>query len=220
MKFLLTSSGISNKTIEKAFFELTQKQADKIKAVFIPTAANIEPGDKWWLVNDLVKIKDMGFAQLDIVDISAVPQNIWRPRLEEADVLFVGGGNTFHLMFWIKKSGLGAILPDLLKTRLWVGTSAGSMVPGIGIINDEDRVFAEKIEGEEIGIKGLGYVPFSLKPHYLSSLFEGRDDENVEREAKQFKEAFYAIDDNTAIMVDGDKLEVISEGKWRSFNQD
>lgn len=217
MKLLLTSAGLSNKSIEKAFFELVGKPVDKIKVVFIPTAANIEPGDKWWLINDLVKLKDMGFAQLDIVDISAVSQAVWQPRLEEADAFFFGGGNTFHLMYWIQKSGLKTLLPDLLKKRVWVGTSAGSMVLGLGIINDEDRISAKSI-GEDVGVDGLSYVRFSLNPHYLSNLLEGRDEKSVANEARQFKETMYAIDDNTAIMIDGDKLDIISEGRWKKFN--
>lgn len=219
MKLLLTSAGLSNDSIKKAFLKLAKKRINKINAVYIPTAANIEPGDKWWLIDELNRLRQLGFAQLDLVDISAVPKTVWQPRLEEADVFFFGGGNTFHLLYWIKKSGLIELLPDLLKTRIWIGTSAGSMAPGKNIINDEDRTFAEKIHGENIGTNGLGYVPFSLKPHYLSPLFEGRDEASIAKVAEKFDEPMYAIDDNSAIIIDDNKVEVISEGKWKKFEK-
>lgn len=219
MKLLLTSAGLANESIKKAFFDLIGKPAKDIKIAFIPTAGDIEPGDKWWIIKDLKTIQEMGFAQLDIVDIAAVPEKVWKPRLEEADVLFFGGGNTFFLMYWIRKSGLAEELPELLKTRVWAGISAGSMAPGIGILNDEDRDTAKDILGEDVGTDGLGYVDFSLKPHYLSPLFEGRDEASVAKEAEQFEEPMYAIDDNSAIVIDGDKLEVVSEGKWKRFEK-
>lgn len=219
MKLLLTSAGLANESIKKAFFDLVGKPAKEIKVTFIPTAGDIEPGDKWWIIKDLKTLQEMDFAQLDIVDIAAVSEKVWKPRLEEADVLFFGGGNTFFLMYWIRKSGLAEELPELLKTRVWAGISAGSMAPGIGILNDEDRDTAKDILGEDVGTDGLGYVDFSLKPHYLSPLFEGRDEASVAKEAEQFEEPMYAIDDNSAIVIDGVKLEVVSEGKWKRFEK-
>ena len=64
-------------------------------------------GNKWWFINDLINIHKQNFKSISIADISAVPESIWRPQLEEADVLFFEGGNTYHLMRWINKSGLG-----------------------------------------------------------------------------------------------------------------
>ncbi|HUC96506.1 MAG TPA: Type 1 glutamine amidotransferase-like domain-containing protein [Candidatus Saccharimonadales bacterium] len=216
MKLLLTSAGITNKSIEKAFFELLGKPFSDTKIAFIPTASNVEPGDKWWLIKDLISLQKLGFSEIDIVDISAISSDAAKERLENADVLYFEGGNTFHLMYWINKLNFKPFLGELLESRVWVGVSAGSMVAGIGIINDDDRIFVEKL-GETVGTEGLGYVGFSLKPHYLSQLFDDRDDENIAEEAKQFTEPFYAIDDNTAVVVDGDGFEIVSEGKWKEF---
>ncbi len=218
MKLLLTSGGISNKSIEKAFFDLTGKPREEIKVAYIPTAGNVEPGDKWWMIEDLVTLKDMGLGQIDIVDISALPKKTILERLEEANVFFVEGGNTFYLIHWIKKSGLKEILPELLKTRVWVGVSAGSMAVGKSILNDVDRAIAKDILGEDVGIEGLGYVKFSFKPHYLSTYFQDRNKDTVAKEAEKIAEPLYLLDDNSAIVVDGDKMEVISEGKWEKFD--
>jgi dipeptidase E len=87
MKFLLTSAGLSNKTIANALEDLLGKSINGVKLAFIPTAANVEPGDKSWMIDDLNNFKKAGF-EVDIVDISAVPKEIWLPRLQDAEVLF------------------------------------------------------------------------------------------------------------------------------------
>ena len=89
--------------------------------MFIPTASNVEKGDKSWLIDDLMNLKKQGFKSIEIGDISAVDEKIWKPKFEEADILYFEGGNTYHLMEWINKSGLVKILPDLLKTKIYVG---------------------------------------------------------------------------------------------------
>ena len=78
MKLLLTSNGLSNQSIVKALFELVGKPASETNIVFIPTASNVDSGDKDWLINDLVNINNQNVACLDIVDISVTklpPEN-------------------------------------------------------------------------------------------------------------------------------------------------
>ncbi|OGH48363.1 MAG: hypothetical protein A3G66_04010 [Candidatus Levybacteria bacterium RIFCSPLOWO2_12_FULL_39_17] len=118
MKLLLTSSGKTNKSIESALLELLGKPFEKANLIFVPTAANAEQGDKSWLVDDMNNFRKMNFASFDIVDISAVSKDVWLPSFNKADVLVFGGGNTYHLLNWIKKSGLEKILPELLKTKV------------------------------------------------------------------------------------------------------
>jgi hypothetical protein len=89
MKLLLTSAGFSNQTIAKAFLELAGKPFKEMKLAFIPTAANVEEGDKGWLIEDLANCKKLGLAEIDIVDISALPREIWQKRLEAADIFNV-----------------------------------------------------------------------------------------------------------------------------------
>ncbi len=217
MKLLLTSAGISNKSIEQAFYALLDKPVSETKVAYIPTAANVEMDDKSWLINDYANLNGRGFAQIDIVDISAIPQKLWQPRLEKAHVLFFGGGNTFHLKYWIEKSGLQKHLPELLKTRVWAGISAGSMVAGRSLASKNDQIFAEDM-GEVANTRGLGYVDFSLKPHYHSAYFPGVNDENLAKAATDLDTKLYALDDQSAIVVNGDKFEVVSEGQWKEFN--
>jgi dipeptidase E len=42
--------------------------------------------------------------------------------------------------------------------------------------------------------------------------------EYLKEEAKEIPETIYAIDDDTAIMVNAGKIEIVSEGNWKKFN--
>ncbi len=215
MKLLLTSAGISNPSILKALEDLLGKSAKGTKLAFIPTAANVEPGDKSWMIDDLNNFVKAGF-EVDIVDISAVTKDIWLPRLLKAEVLFLGGGNTFHLMRWVKESGLQDELPSLLKTRIYAGISAGSCIAGPTIYNSVQNLFGEKYELE---IKeGLGLVKLQVIPHLNSLYFDKIRVENLETASKDLTEPVYALDDNSALKIVDNNIEVISEGVWQKFN--
>jgi dipeptidase E len=217
MKLLLTSSGLKNEAIIGALRELVVKNFSDTKLVFIPTASNIESGDKGWLIDDISNCKNLGFKEIDIIDIAAVSEEIWKPRLYNADIILFGGGNTSYLMQQIRKSGLIKVLPDLLKTRVYVGISAGSLVTSPNLKEKEmQRLYEEEIvDGEKN--EGLGFVDFLVVPH-MNSPFFPRATELIDEVAKDVKIPLYAIDDQTAIKIDGEKIEVISEGKWKRFN--
>jgi len=215
MKLFLTSAGITNNKLVSAFEGLVGLSKENIKIAFIPTAANIEEGDKDWLINDYVNLKKQNYI-VDIVDISALPKQLWLPRLEEANVIFVGGGNTFHLMHWVKKSRLEQLLPDLLKTRVYAGISAGSCIAGPTIYNSVQNLFGEKYN---LKIKkGLGLVDFQLIPHLNSKYFPKIRENYLKEASKELTEPVYAIDDNSAVVFNDGQVSVVTDGHWVKFN--
>ena len=217
MKLLLTSGGIENKAMTNALRELVGKDFKDAKLVFIPTAANVEAGDKWWLIKDLTTCKELGFKEVDIVDIAAVSRDIWLPRLEDTDVIMVGGGNTSYLMKQIRESGLAKELPALLATRVYVGISAGSMVVAPKLREKEmQRVYNEPVD-EDAENDGLNLVDFLVVPHMNNPYFP-RAAERIDEVAQDIDMPLYAIDDQTAIKVIDANVEVISEGTWKKYN--
>ena len=227
MKLLLTSNGLSNKSIADAFIKLVGKKPEDIKVAFIPTAAAHENGDKDWLINDLYRIHALG-CYVDIIDIAQLSKEEWLPRVEPCDVIFVGGGNTFYLSYMIQQSGLFDELPRLLETRLYAGISAGSIMTGSSLVlTSEAGAHPEAFEDEDyriLGPKGrasvktLQYVDFIIRPHYNSPSFPVAQKAILEQKAKNISDAVYAIDDQSALrIVDGD-ITVISEGEWLKLN--
>lgn len=220
MKLLLTSGGLTNKSISDALFELVGKRPEDTNLVFIPTASNVEKGDKDWLIDDLKNLQKQNFKQIEIADISAVPKEIWLPKFEEADVLFFEGGNTYHLMREITRTGLSDLLPQLLKTRVYVGVSAGSMVACPDLqLKTSQIVYGEDLDETE-NMKALGLVDFYITPHlnspYFTKIRKGNDD--IKKALEGVSNKVYILDDNSAVKVVDGKEEIISEGEYLVFN--
>ncbi|MCR4263556.1 MAG: Type 1 glutamine amidotransferase-like domain-containing protein [Candidatus Roizmanbacteria bacterium] len=218
MKLLLTSGGLKNKSIVDALFDLVGKKPEETSLVFIPTASNVEIGDKDWLIDDLINIKNQNFKSITITDISAVPESIWRPQLEKADILFFEGGNSYYLMDWINKSGLVKLLPELLKTKVYVGLSAGSMVTSPDLaLRLSQIIYGDDMEEEPMN--GLNYVDFYFLPHLNSPFFPTRMEEKIIDVAKTLPKKIYALDDQSALKIVDGNIEVVSEGKYLVFNK-
>ena len=219
MKLLLTSAGFTNDSIKKALLDLTGRSLDQLNLAFIPTAADVGKGDKGWLIDDLSNCKNLGFASIDIVDISAIPKGIWEEKLKNADILLFGGGNTFHLMYWLNKSGLAEMLPEMLKEKIYVGISAGSIVASHKLsVSDSERLYCPEGYVPDKDEPGLGFVNFHIRPHLNSPYFPKLRKDILEELAKELSEPLYAIDNQTAIKVVDDKIEIISEGEYLELN--
>lgn len=218
MKLLLTSSGITNKSIADALFSLIGKKPEDTTLVFIPTAANVETGDKNWLISDLLNLKKLNFKSIEITDISAVDEKIWRQSFEGADVLFFEGGNTYHLMECLNKSGLTKMLPELLKNKVYVGVSAGSMVTNKDLLlKSSQSLYGEDLD-KNYEMTGLNYVDFYFLPHLNSDYFVNLRENLIKDALKNIREKIYVLDDNSALKIIDEKIEVISEGKWFTIN--
>lgn len=217
MKLLLTSAGLQNASIVGALQDLLDKPITQLKLIFISTAANIEAGDKDWLITDFVNCQKAGFASVDILDIASVEKDIWQPRLEAADVLLFGGGDTFYLADQLQKSGVAMVLPELLKTKVYVGISAGSMVASDYILVSATQLFGEEAR-RPTETKGLGLVNFQFRPHLHSPYFPKVTPELLLKVAGEIDKPLYALDDNSALKVIDGAVVVISEGKWLSYN--
>ncbi|MFA5130883.1 MAG: Type 1 glutamine amidotransferase-like domain-containing protein [Patescibacteria group bacterium] len=215
MKLLLTSNGLSNQSIANALFELTGKPASETTLVFIPTAMNVARGSKDWFINDLYNIKKQGFKFIDIVDISALPKEVWLPKIESGDVLFFSGGNNYHLMYWLKESGLFELLPELLKTRVYAGISAGSIVtnPSLAYSNSDKKEYYENHFGYKDDT-ALNFVDFYTFPHFNSPKHLASSRENLEKTAKETGKAVYGLDDESALKVVDGGVTVITEGDY------
>ncbi len=215
MKLLLTSGGVTNPSIHAALVRLLGKPVADSTALCIPTAQWGHPMCGPASVRGLVAadplfrhFTGLGWASLGVLELTALPTigaDRWVPWVREADVLLADGGDATYLAHWMRESGLAGLLPSLTGT-VWVGVSAGSMVmtPRIG------DYFVEWAAAPDDS--ALGVVDFSIFPHL--GLFPGNSLSHAERWAAGLDVPAYAIDEQTAIAVDGGSVEVISEGEW------
>lgn len=212
MKFILTSAGITNKSIAKTVTELVGKPANKIKALFIPTAANLILDDKTWLIDNLIDFKKQEYESIDILDIASVSEKEWRPRFEKVDLICFGGGNEQYLAKVLLDSGVAKALPELLKTRVYMGISAGSMVAGQFLSKKLLNVVYPEEMFEELALP-LKFVNYLFIPHLNSKYFTHVRKDVLEKLRKDFSFPLYACDDASAITIVDGKVEVVGEGK-------
>jgi dipeptidase E len=223
MKYLLTSAGIKNPSIQTALVELLGKPIGEATALCIPTAMYghpwVGPGlGAWQFISGQeprCPMCELGWKSLGVLELTALPsidEKRWVPLVRATDVLLVAGGDALYLCHWMRESGLANLLPSLTET-VWVGLSAGSMVmtPRIG----EDFVGWRAPSGDD---RALGIVDFSIFPHLDHPDLLENTMAGAERWAASLGGPAYAIDDETAIKVTDDgAVEVVSEGHWKQF---
>jgi dipeptidase E len=220
MKFLLTSAGIKNTSIHHALVDLLGKPIAEASALCIPTAGyghpQVTPGHAWRFISGREPenpMCELGWKSVGVLELTALPsidQERWVTWVRETDVLLVNGGDPLYLCYWMRQSGLADLLPSL--HAVWVGLSGGSMVmtPNIG----EDFV---RWKPPTAGDSALGLVDFSIFPHLDHEAMPDNSMAGAEKWAAGMAVPCYAIDDQTAIKVTDDTVEVVSEGHWKLF---
>jgi dipeptidase E len=218
VKLLLTSGGVTNASIRAALVDLLGKPIADSDALCIPTAQWGHPmcgptsargfvtGIAPWGGLTALEWKSIGL--LELTALPSIDAERWVPWVQQADVLLVDGGDATYLCHWIRTSGLADLLPTLPDT-VWAGVSAGSMVmtPRIGSAftgwpgAPDDRT--------------LGVVDFAIFPHL--DVFPDNTLAEAEAWAEEVAMAAYAIDDQTAVTVTDDNVDVVSEGVWKYF---
>jgi dipeptidase E len=217
VKLLLTSGGVTNASIRAALVDLLGKPIADSDALCIPTAEwghpNCTPASAWRFVSGQTPegMCDLGWKSVGLLELTALPgmdEERWVPWVRDADVLLVDGGDAAYLCHWMRESGLADLLPSLTET-VWVGVSAGSMVmtPRIG----EDFMSWKPPVADD---RTLGVVDFSIFPHLG---MRSNTMAAAERWAADIGGPAYVMDDQTAIVVAGGTVEVVSEGTWASL---
>src|SRR6188768_3464363 len=183
MKLLLTSAGISNKSIRNALVDLLGKPIEESKAIFIPTAIYGIPGSAE-IIRKVIcgtlgdPFCEAGWKSLGLLELTALPtmkKELWVPMLQETDALLVGGGDCQYLCYWMQKSGLADLLPTLLRKTVYVGLSAGSMImTRFGTTYGHHALPAESD-------KSLGFVDIALHPHLDYPTFPDNSMANLEK---------------------------------------
>lgn len=215
MKLLLTSQGLSNNSIINALGDLVGKKFEDCYLVYIPTASHGAIGDKKWFVLNLSNVARLNFKRFDIVDIAVVEKKIWWDSFKEADIVYFEGGNASFLLKWLVKTGLDKELSKLIKNKVYVGSSAGSIITNKTIWAASNYILDSKIK--EVP-KGLGLVDFYFRPHFNSEdKATINNDSLLEISKKNPNEVIYAMDNDSALKVIDGKIEIVSEGKYEIF---
>lgn len=173
------------------------------KIGYIPTASNGElPWDAWKSGGTWKAANSVG-ADVEVILLEDYENINFQESLADKDIIWMAGGASSYLMYWIKRTSLDVHLPRLLKNgMLYVGSSAGSMVTAPTLntaqwyIGTPDRV-AEYLPG-------LSLVDFDFYPHYEDKLY----DEVIQTYRGK---KLYLVKDSEVIIVEHGAVKVMGE---------
>src|SRR5215216_3566051 len=113
MRLLLTSAGIKNASIHDALGEILAKPIAEANALCIPTAMYghpmVGPGPGAWRFisgqEPGTPMCELGWRSLGVLELTALPsidEELWVPKIREADALLVAGGDALYLSHWMR----------------------------------------------------------------------------------------------------------------------
>jgi len=142
-------------------------------------------------------------------------------QLDRAEILFVGGGNTFRLLNALYERKLIERIRDRVRSgaMLYIGSSAGTNItaPTIKTTNDMPILYPPSFDA-------LNLVPFQINPHYLDpepdSTHKGETREQRIREFHEENETpVIGLREGSALRVEDDAVTLLGEKTARFFRR-
>ncbi|MEO7484583.1 MAG: dipeptidase PepE [Ferruginibacter sp.] len=130
--------------------------------------------------------------------------------IENADVIMIGGGNSFKLLHDIYALKIFDIIQHKVNTGTpYIGWSAGSNLASPGIFTSNDMPI---IQPESF--KAFSFFPFQINPHYFNVNIPGHNGETRDQRLEEFmllnkKAKVLGMPEGTALKLDKDHLELI-----------
>jgi dipeptidase E len=152
-----TSTVYGTGYLDHAEQEIRETLGDSCRLIFIPYALADRAA---YAQKATSRFADMGFECQPMDEYSNAAG-----ALDEADAIFVGGGNTFRLLKTLHELGLiEAIRRRVQQGMIYVGASAGTNVacPTIRTTNDMPIV-------EPPTLSALNLFPYQINPHYVDA---------------------------------------------------
>lgn len=204
MKLFLTSKTISP-TQAQPFKDLVGKQ--EITIALIENAADVEH-EKDWLYDNRRAFAAQGF-QIDLVDLNEYRQKRkeLQARLARADVIWLGGGNTYYLRWILRHTGADTVITDLVhRGKIYGGASAGAIVAGPTLRSFEAA--DDPADAPEVIMEGLNLTETVTLPHWGNAKY-GSVMQTAEKNLHDAGYKTVRITDDEALVIDGDRLQLI-----------
>jgi len=176
-----------------------------------------------WALQDLdgytatvrTRLKEMGFEVHGIHEAEDLVAAV-----NEAEGIFIGGGNTFRLITRMHDSGvMGPIRERVRQGMPYMGSSAGTNVATPTIMTTNDMPIVQPPSFESLGL-----VPFQINPHYRdpepNSTHKGETREDRIREYHEMNaRPVVGLREGAWIRVRGDELAIEGFNGARIFRR-
>lgn len=199
MRLFLASEGSNPQTLKK--LEEYIEGFDGKSVVYIPTARNGGAPYNTWQDSDTWKFLNSTNMDVNSVQLEDYKENL-DPKLFVKDLIWFAGGAASYLMYWILRTGMDKMIPEILEKSVYVGSSAGSMITGPNL--DVCEWYIGETERGAKFIPALNLVDFDIYPHYEDTLYE-----KIKENYKGRK--LYLLKNGEEIIVEDGKITVIGE---------
>lgn len=184
-------------------------ESRKPRILFVPTAS----GDDLGYCNAIYTLFELRLGcSFDHLRILAenLTNDVIRARIDWADIIYVGGGNTYRMIRAWRRRGIDQLLKNAYDAgTVMCGLSAGAICWFDAGISDSRKKPGRK-DWQPILVKGLGLIPAACCPHYDSE-GDWRQPACEERLWRQHDLRLIALEDLCAIQItDGLTYRVLS----------
>lgn len=193
--------------------KLLQKSPSDIKISYIITAGNLHPeGARDWIVEGREFLSRRGWQVFDY-DIEDKTESEVEQEFADKDVIFVQGGNIFHLLKQMHNCHFAKILRTALSRGVpYIGESAGSIVCANDISAQKFISADASLANELESYQGLGLVNFLIKPHWnRTGIKRAKFSKFLHDSPDDFfsiTQPIICLNDNQLVYVEGDRFQI------------
>jgi len=192
--------------IDRKIIKLSGKKNPLV--LFIHTASNDAAG--YWKTFKLVYGKKLKCRTdvLELIKKKPLVEEI-KKKIFSADIIYVGGGNTARMLQIWKKYSVDKFLIEAYKNgTILSGLSAGAICWFKYGLSDSKKFTNKKNNFAFMRISGLGIISCMASPHHIREKKER--DAGLATLIRKTSGVGLAIDDNAALMVQGNKYKVLT----------
>lgn len=212
MRVFLCGGGSGTQTSEA--YEKFVSIIDKDKPLlYIPLAMNydcMEKCEKW------IK-EELGEYEITNIEIVRTTNDLYDKNLEDYCAVFIGGGNTYKLLFELKLTGFFDKLKDYIQSNgIVFGGSSGAIIMGKDIksckCDDENEVGLINTKGIDV-LNG-----FSLLCHYTNRDEEKNESNKIYLTELSNEMRIIALPEEDTIFVGDNGIEVFGNRPYYIFD--
>ncbi len=206
MKLFLTSSGIPTEQ-KDLFLKSFNKPANEITFYFIPTAADVEPDGQEWVTLSMNQFSSIGINCI-WYSLKYKTKEQVESELQDADCIWVNGGNTFYLLDISRKTGFDEVVKKLVREKgvVYGGTSAGTILATKNLDSVNWKKIYYESDANDVGISdfsALSFINAVAVVHY-----EEEKHLPIVKKHKKEDELVYLIPNGGMIVVDGEEVSL------------
>lgn len=190
-------------SIDKHILELTGKS--KPTLLFLPTASGDAQG--YWEVVQSVFEEKLG-AETSVLMLTKSPsKSEITDKLEQADAIYVGGGNTQKMLQIWEESGVDVLLRSAYERGCVCSGLSAVAICWFEYGSTDSPRFENPTETDFVLLEGLGFVSGLASPHHIR---EPKRSEILPELVKETGVIGFGIDDNAAIEIIDGTYKVLS----------